>query len=109
MDADKKSKSKIDFDYIVANTDTLAILLALAEEASELSQAALKYARAFGLVKNPTPVTTCEALGNIQEEIDDLALVILVADYKNIISTMTIRAEKMERWANRLREAEKNG
>lgn len=105
----KPSNTRDDFHCIVENTDTLAILLALAEEASELSQAALKYARALGLVKHPTPTVSCEALRNLQEEINDLALVMLVADYKNIVSSMTIDYEKIERWANRLRKAEKNG
>ena len=108
-ETEKKSKTKIDFDYIVENTNTLTILLALAEEASELSQAALKYARALELVKHPTPVSAEEALQNIQEEFDDLYTVTLVAKYKNLICPWIVSNKKIERWANRLREAEKNG
>lgn len=109
MENEKMTKFDIDFDYIVANTDTLAILLALAEEASELSQAALKYARALELVKHPTPVSTGEALKKIEEELCDLDIVLRVAQYKKIIYSRSGHAKKIERWANRLREVQKNG
>ena len=108
METEQKSKTKIDFDYIVANTDTLTILLALAEEASELSQAALKYARALGLVKHPTPITTGEALVNIKEELDDLVTVLLVAEYKDVAYPWNVNWDKLSRWADRLRKAKDN-
>lgn len=104
-ETEKKSKTKIDFDYIVENTDTLAVLLALAEEANEVSQAALKYARALELVKHPTPVSAEEALKNIQEEFDDLYIVILVAKSKNLVNPWIVSNKKIERWADRLRKA----
>ena len=109
MANEKMTNVDIDFDYIIKNADTLSILLALAEEASELSQAALKYARALELVKHPTPVSTGEALKKIEEELCDLDIVLRVAQNKKIIYSWSGHAKKIERWANRLREAEKNG
>lgn len=44
----------------------------LAEEAAELSQAALKCIRAERLSDNPTPVTSEKALDNLFEEFSDV-------------------------------------
>lgn len=40
----------------------------VAEEASELSQAALKLIRALGMSENPTPTTCKQALSDFSEE-----------------------------------------
>ena len=42
------TQGECDFQYIVDHIDNLVALLALAEEANELSQAVLKFARALG-------------------------------------------------------------
>ena len=48
----------------------------VAEEASELSQAALKLIRALGMSGNPTPTTSEQALEAFREEAQDLLCVL---------------------------------
>ena len=82
------------------------LLCQLAEEASELAQAALKMRRVLD-GRNPTPTPMSEAWANLQEEIADVLNCLQVLD----ISTSdqeyqaTIR-QKRERWAGRLWEKE---
>lgn len=82
------------------------ILLQLAEEASELSQAALKLRRVMN-GSNPTPVGFQEARKNLTEEIADVQLCIDIACIapKNQISQ--IQRSKHSRWLLRLIEARK--
>ena len=61
-----------DIDYIANNISELAVLMALAEEASELSKAAMKLARAKGLLDNPTPISVAQAENDLIEEYNDL-------------------------------------
>lgn len=63
-------------DYILDKLDERALLEQLAEEASELSQAALKLIRAKGLNNNNTPVGEQEAMLSLAEEITDCCIVI---------------------------------
>ena len=63
-----------DIDYIANNISELAVLMALAEEASELSKAAMKVARAKGLLDNPTPVSVEQAEADLIEEYNDLLI-----------------------------------
>jgi NTP pyrophosphatase (non-canonical NTP hydrolase) len=78
------------------------LLAQLAEEATELAQAALKMRRILD-GRNPTPVRLSEAWANLQEEIADVLNCLQVLD----ISTNdqeyqeTIR-QKQERWCGRL-------
>lgn len=87
-------------------------LEALAEEAAELSQAALKMIRAYRLGEkvNPTPLTPEEALENLFEEIADveLAAEMLVDTYVNRGKIEKIKEEKRKRWAKRLEGEETN-
>ena len=106
--ADKHSVVE-DLEYIEQHTDTLDVLVALAEEASELSKAALKYARALKLVNHPTPVCKEVALENLNEEIVDVEVVLRVAHSKKIIRPTCCFSEKVNRWASRLREAVYHG
>lgn len=48
--------------------DSRALLEGLAEEAAELSQAALKLIRAKGLSGNPTPISDEEAEAHLAED-----------------------------------------
>ena len=89
--------------YKLSKTELLA---QLAEEATELAQAALKYRRACDGT-NPTPVKESEALDHLKEEIADVQLLIGVLDmekywpvYNKIISA------KQKRWVSRLKESE---
>lgn len=72
----------------------------LAEEASELSKAALKVSRILR-GKNPTPVTINDALNNLVEEYNDILtcgeVLGLHPDYFMIVS-------KLKRWKDRLQE-----
>lgn len=84
----------------------------LAEEAAELSQAALKMIRAYkmGGVVNPTPVTPKEALENLFEEIADVELAVeaLGFYYMSRRRIGEIKEEKRSRWVERLKGAENN-
>lgn len=84
----------------------------LAEEAAELSQAALKMIRAYkmGGAVNPTPITSNEALENLFEEMADveLAAETLGLYYMNRGKIEKIKEEKRKRWAERLKGAERN-
>lgn len=72
----------------------------LAEEASELSKAALKVSRILRK-KNPTPVPINEALDDLVEEYNDIIacgeVLGLRPDYFSIVA-------KLKRWKDRLRE-----
>jgi hypothetical protein len=81
------------------------LLCQLAEECSELSQAALKLRRAITKT-NPTPVTYNQALEDLMEEAADVLLCLRVlpeVEENGYIIDIGI-AEKAERWLNRLQE-----
>lgn len=84
----------------------------LAEEAAELSQAALKMIRAYkmGGAVNPTPITTNEALENLFEEVADVELAeeALGMYYLNRRRIEEIKEKKRSRWVERLKGAENN-
>ena len=84
------------------------ILCQLAEEASELAKAALKLRRAIDGC-NPTPVTREEAEKKLEEEIADVEVCLNVLGYhtyEHLLTQSEIMQEKLERWRNRLMEAE---
>ena len=76
------------------------ILAQLAEEAAELSQAALKLRRVIDGT-NPTPKTREDAFGSLIEEYSD---VVSCCRELNIFPAEIIIAGKKERWINRLKE-----
>ena len=76
------------------------ILAQLAEEASELAQAALKLRRVIDGT-NPTPKTREDAFGSLIEEYSD---VVSCCRELNIFPAEIIIAGKKERWINRLKE-----
>lgn len=77
-----------------------ALIELLAEEASELTHAALKYARVLR-GENPTPVTEEQAYANIIEEFTD---VILCSKQLSIEADDDIMARKIKRWNDRLKD-----
>ena len=84
--------------------DKTEILAQLAEEASELSQAALKLRRAID-GKNPTPksISVCEV--QLDEEIADVMLCIEMlgfASRTHLDTQAVIMCRKEERWLSRL-------
>lgn len=91
-------------EYVKSHLDERTKLEQLAEEANELSQAALKLIRAKGMSDNATPVTADKALDNLQEEVVDVlaCLVVLDVDLEQALKTTTANL-KWLRWANRLR------
>lgn len=80
------------------------LLAGLAEEAAELSQAALKYRRALD-GKNPTPITDDEAYERLCEEIADVKLYVSMLDL-NAMHISGIMQQKMRRWKDRMSESE---
>ena len=91
-------------DYILENIGMPAALEQLAEEASELSQAALKLARIYR-GENPTPVSREEAVHSLFEEFTD---VLLAGDVCNIYKDAAIYDHKLMRWATRVENISSN-
>lgn len=96
-----------DAGYILATLGKKEILCQLAEEAAELSQAALKLRRAISQ-HNPTPMTVDEAEKNLREEIADVwvCLNAYFPDEKNgmiMDSIFDVACAKEERWVYRIR------
>lgn len=78
------------------------ILAQLAEEASELAQAALKYRRCLDGT-NPTPITNKEAHDRLCEELADVLVCVDALDGDpNCRAVKKCRENKAFRWANRL-------
>ena len=93
-----------EIEYITARLGTLEILCQLAEEASELAQAALKLRRVLDNT-NPTPVDFNAAYDNLLEEIADVegAVKVLTLDRKKE-EIAKISSDKITRWAQRLKD-----
>lgn len=82
----------------------LYMLRQLAEECSELAQAALKYIRAL---RNETPMRTDEAIEHLTEEIADVRLMIdavsaTVLSVRDVDDVQTIKEQKLDRWKTRM-------
>ena len=96
----------VDIEYVAENISELAVLMALAEEATELSKAAMKLVRAKGLLDNPTPISVEQAEADLIEEYNDLLNCI---DVLGEMSSLTIsediglRMRKCRRWAERIK------
>ena len=87
--------------YVRSHTDRRTLLEQLAEEAAELSQAALKLIRAEGLSDNPTPANVSIASEQLNEEFAD---VLMAADAVGIPVLESCDNSKWRRWAVRIRE-----
>lgn len=79
------------------------VLAQLAEEAAELSQAALKLRRALDK-RNPTPVPLADAEAALEEEFGDVVLCMSIVGVDQDAIGRTIRS-KSARWTSRLEEA----
>lgn len=97
-------------EYIRKNLDDVAKYTAVAEESSELTQAAMKVLRAGKVVDNPTPVSITQATTNFEEEIVDLGTVLWVLGYDPewVCSVIKNRNEKLKRWAERIAKENKD-
>lgn len=89
--------------YVQKNLELRDMLEGLAEEANELSKAALKLIRAIGDSKNVTPISEEEAEANLNEEVTDVLMCLRVLDFDlgTEIDT-SYYSPKWERWAKRL-------
>lgn len=93
-------------EYIREQLPHEELLCQLAEEASELAQAALKLRRVYD-GSNPTPVSLIDALERLHEEIADVRLCLMVLGYEFDTQTAQVTmASKLKRWANRLKAKE---
>lgn len=82
------------------------VMTQLAEEASELAQAALKYRRTLSNA-NPTPITRREAEKKLLEEIADVKLCLHVSGFEAVRHKIEVNrtiSAKAERWLKRLTE-----
>lgn len=103
-----------DIEYIASRLSTEDILCQLAEEATELAQAALKLRRAI-TGTNPTPVSESTATDDLFEELADVAVAeeayfASISDnhrqregLKDLV--VCIAKGKGERWVQRLKDA----
>ena len=97
------SDFKSDFE-VIRSLGEPALLEQLAEECSELAQAALKLARKER-GENPTPKTLDECFEAIIEEMADVKLCIWVVESSRGFDLRCNCDRKRERWAQRIREA----
>lgn len=85
-----------------------AMLEQLAEEATELSHAALKLARIIR-GENPTPVTEVEAWENVIEEFTDVSMCAFELDVNANMDIWDAKAQRFrERWVEKM-ESPKEG
>lgn len=92
------------FDAIAGKYGKEYMLRQLAEECSELSQAALKYIRA---ARKETPMRTDEAIEHLTEEIADVLLMIdavsaTVLSERDVDDVQEIKEQKLDRWKTRM-------
>lgn len=94
---------KKEIEYVKSCLPVSERLAQLAEEAAELTQAALKLRRAVD-GNNPTPKTVDEALESFYEECADVAVCLSVLGYNQAddVQIEAMAAEKLARWAKRL-------
>ena len=75
-------------------------LIQLAEEAAELSHAAIKFVR---VLRGETPVSKDEALENLTEELADVSVCMTsVNDLVPLSEVAEIIADKVQRWEDRI-------
>lgn len=97
-----------DAEVVREYLDFTELLTQLAEEAAELSQAALKLRRAL-TGNNPTPVPVGQAYDNLLDELADVAVCMRALQIDGPIERRRIDClgtVKMSRWATRLTEKE---
>lgn len=99
--------NKSPLEYIAEHLSEEDLLCQIAEEASELAQAALKRRRAITQT-NPTPTTPEAAMADIIEEYGDVMNAMEAYLFKNGLCDSTILKGfprlKLVRWAKRIKE-----
>ena len=92
-------------DFVRDQLPDTELLAQLAEEAVELSHAALKVRRVYD-GRNPTPVSRNEAHAKLYEEIADVLNCLRVLGYStNVADYQHTMDQKMDRWAGRIYNA----
>lgn len=95
--------------YVRGNLTRDELLTQLAEEATELSQAALKYRRTrLPGVASPTPTTEQEALADLYEEIADVRACIMILELDGKKVNDIVR-RKAKRWMQRIADSRRKG
>ena len=100
------SREECAIDVIREMMPLAEVMTQLAEEASELAQAALKYRRTLSNA-NPTPITRREAEEKLLEEIADVKLCLHVSGFETVrhkIQVNRMITAKSQRWLQRLSE-----
>lgn len=87
--------------YVLEHIDRRTLLEQLAEEAAELSQAALKLIRAEGLSNNPANRNALIAHEQLNDEVAD---VLLMVDALSIPVLESYANDKWQRWVDRIKE-----
>ena len=92
------------FEAIAGKYGKEYMLRQMAEECSELSQAALKYIRA---ARKETPMRIDEAIEHLTEEIADVSLIIdavsaTVLNWRDVNDVQAIKEQKLDRWKKRM-------
>ncbi len=108
MEQKKDTLHKKNMEYILHTLKYEELLCQMAEEAAELTQAAMKYRRKMGNV-NPTTVSWKQARENLLEEIADvmlLAELLLWDDPEDLEEVEKIMEFKANRWVGRLKGEE---
>lgn len=100
MDKERDEYRSKKMDEVKDYLTVAAIYEQLAEEASELSQAAIKMSRIIR-GENPTPINEDEAIGNVIEEYND---VVLCARILNVGDDDDVLSYKLNRWCDRLKD-----
>ena len=109
VDNPNKTKQSSGYDPMDVVRDQIPVeelLCQLAEECTELAQAALKLRRTYSVV-NPTPVKRKEAINGVIEEIADVKLCLHACGFEKVatlIECNRIMGAKAERWVERLKE-----
>lgn len=105
-----RTNCQYEFNYIRSHYTKKELLTRLAEEASELAQAALKLRRAMA-DKPDTPVSIKDAKNSLDEEIIDVFVLLdmlhLCAPYKRSMFDAGY-VYKIQRWYNRIRKQDSN-
>lgn len=99
-------------EYIRKHTPDPEQLAMLAEECTELAQAALKMRRVIDPDASPTTVSSRDAENHLREEVADvLTCLLVIGDYIAFVepydSTAQIISDKSERWRERIKEVNK--
>lgn len=95
--------------YVREELASRDMLEQVAEEASELSQAALKLIRALGMSGNPTPTISEQAFSDFREETQDLLCVLRLVFADSAWERITNIDDypKYRRWARRIEDMKK--